>query len=168
MCSFRVSKTSPEVTTVTEPPNQLVAFTLDEQCYGLRLETVERIVRVVEVTALPKAPEIVLGVINLQGQIVPVLDVRTRFGLPKRELNLTDQLLVAHTAKRTVAIGVDSVIGVVARPLLNITEAERIVPSLEYVEGVAKLRDGMLLIHDLDRFLALDEEKQLEDSLRRT
>jgi purine-binding chemotaxis protein CheW len=148
--------------------SQLVAFTLDGQSYALHLESVKRIVRMVEVVALPKAPEIVLGVINLQGKIVPVLDIRGRFGLPKRQPQLADHLIVAQTAKRTVVIGVDSVSGVVEQRPQDITEAERIVPGLEYVQGVAKLQDDMLLIHDLDRFLSLDEEKQLEDALTRT
>lgn len=150
---------------MTGPPNQLVAFMLDEQCFALRLECVEQIVRAVEVTALPKAPEIVLGVINLQGNIVPVLNIRKRFGLPKPQLNLTDQLIVARTKRRTVALSVDSVSAIVERQPDDITEAERILPDLEYVLGVAKLQGGMLLIHDLDRFLALDEEEQLEGAL---
>ena len=154
--------------TINGALSQLVAFTLDGQFYALRLESVESTVRAVEVTPLPKSPEIVLGVINLRGKIVPVLDIRTRFGLPKRQPQLTDHLVVAQTAKRTVAIGVDSVSGVVQRRRQDITKAERIVPGLEYVQGVAKLQDGMLLIHDLDKFLSLDEEKQLQDALTRT
>lgn len=145
--------------------NQLVAFSLDGQSYALRLDSVQRIVPVVEVTPLPAAPEIVLGIVNLWGKIVPVLDVRRRFKLPKQELNLSDQLVVARTAKRTVALVVDSVRGVVERSPQEITEAGLILPGLEYVQGVAKLQDGMLLIHDLDTFLSLDEEKQLEGAM---
>ncbi|MBF8302857.1 MAG: cheW40H-4 [Candidatus Dadabacteria bacterium] len=67
--------------------NQLVVLTLDEQRYALHLSAVERIVRVVEVTPLPKAPEIVLGVVNVQGQIIPVINIRKRFstGLKSHE-----------------------------------------------------------------------------------
>ncbi|HEV2175700.1 MAG TPA: chemotaxis protein CheW [Terriglobia bacterium] len=146
-------------------PSQLVAFALDGQQYALRLRAVQQIVRMVEVTPLPKAPEIVLGVVNLQGKIIPVLNVRERFGLRDRETNLRDQLIVAQTAKRSVALVVDSVTSVIERSRDEITEAARIVPGAEYVEGVAKLEDGMLFIHDLDRFLSPEEEQQLRDVL---
>jgi purine-binding chemotaxis protein CheW len=156
------------VVIVNGPRDQLVAFTLDERCFALRLESVERIVRTVEVTALPKAPEIVLGVINVQGKIVPVLDIRARFGLPKREFSLSDEMVVARTKRRTVVFNVDSVSAIIARRPEDITAAERILPDLKYVQGVAKLRDGMVVIHDLDRFLSLDEAEQLEGALTRT
>jgi purine-binding chemotaxis protein CheW len=148
--------------------DQLVAFRLDAQHYALHLGSVLRVVPVVEVTRLPAAPEVVLGVINLHGKIVPVLDLRRRFGLPKRELSLSDQLVVARTAKRTVALLVDSVSGVVERPPQEITGAGMILPGLEYLGGVAKLQDGMLLIHDLDTFLSLDEEEQMEGAMTET
>lgn len=148
--------------------SQLVTFKLSERLYALRVESVKRVARVVEITGLPKAPEIVLGVINLHGQIVPVLDIRRRFGLAKRELMLTDQLVVARTAKWTVAIRVDSVHGIIAKRHDDITQPETVLPGLEYVQGIAKLSDGLVVIHDLDRFLALDEEKQLESALTRS
>jgi purine-binding chemotaxis protein CheW len=159
------SSTNPRVSKVTGTPSRLVRFSLERECYAVRLESVERIARVVEVTALPKAPEIVVGIVNLQGSIVPVLDVRSRFGLPKREINLTDQLLFARTAKRTVALVVDSVSGIVECQPEDITAAERIAPGLEHIQGIARLSHGMLLIHDLDKFLSLDEEKQLDGAL---
>ncbi len=74
--------------------NQLVVFTLEEQRYALYLSAVERIVRIVEITPLPKALEIVFGVINVQGQVVPVVDIRKRFRLPEREMSLSDQLIM--------------------------------------------------------------------------
>jgi purine-binding chemotaxis protein CheW len=67
--------------------NQLVVLTLDEQRYALHLSAVERIVRMVEITPLPKAPQIVLGVVNVQGRIVPIVNIRKRFstGLKSHE-----------------------------------------------------------------------------------
>ena len=93
----------------------------------------------VEVTPLPKAPVIVLGVVSLYGTVVPVLSIRRRVGLTEGEASLSDQLIVADTASRSVALVVDAVIGVVERSTEEITEAERIVPGAEYVEGIAKL-----------------------------
>ena len=148
--------------------NQLLAFSLDRQGYALRLGCVQRVARMVEVTPLPKAPEIVLGVVNVQGEIIPVLNMRKRFGLRERETNLSDQLVIARGAGRSVALVVDSVTGLLQRSTGEITATDEIVPGAEYVEGVAKLEDGILFIHNLDRFLSLDEEKQLQGSLGET
>jgi purine-binding chemotaxis protein CheW len=148
--------------------NQLVVFALDEQRYALHLSAVERIVKVVEVTPLPKAPEIVLGVVNLQGRIIPAVNIRKRFGLPGRDVNLSDQLIIANTSRRTVALVADSVSGVVERSANEVIAGGKILPGMEYVEGVAKLTDGMVLIHDLDRFLSLEEENKLDDAVKNT
>jgi len=145
--------------------NQLVVFTLDNHRYALHLAVVERAVRMVEITPLPKAPEIVSGVINLQGRIVPVLNIRKRFRLPERKTNLSDQLLIARTARRTVALVVDAVCGVSDHATQETVVAPTIVPGLEYVTGVVKLEDGMLFIHNLDRFLSLEEEEALETAI---
>jgi len=79
---------------------QLVVFTLDDRRYGLALSAVERAVRMVDVTPLPQAPQIVLGVVNVQGRVVPVVNLRRRFRLPERDFALADQLLIARTARR--------------------------------------------------------------------
>ena len=147
---------------------QLVVFTLDEQRYALRLGVIERIVRAVEITPLPKAPEIVLGVVNMQGRIVPVVNIRKRFRLPERTLEPSDQLIFAHTSKRSVALVADSVSGVIECLKDQVIGAEAVVSGLQYVEGVMKLEDGMVLIHDLDKFLSLEEEETLDEALKKT
>jgi purine-binding chemotaxis protein CheW len=144
---------------------QLVLFTLDEQRYALDLAVVERAVRVVDVTPLPKAPPIVLGIINVNGDIVPVYDLRRRFRLPEREINLTDQLMIANTSRQTVALLVGGVDGVLEVAEEEIASAQEILPEIEYVHGVVKLQDGLVLIHDLDQFLSPEEERTLEGAL---
>ena len=142
--------------------NQFVVFTLDEQRFGLELTAVERVVRRVEITPLPKAPEIVLGVVNVRGRVIPVVDIRRRFRLPERKPALSDQIIIARTAQRPVALAVDAAIEVLDRPQEDIIEALRVLPGIEYVEGVLKLEDGLILIHDLNRFLSLEEEAALD------
>lgn len=139
-----------------------VVFLLDGQRYALHLSAVERTVRMVEITPLPKAPQIVHGVINVKGQIVPVLNIRKRFNLADREMHLNDQLIIARTARRTVALVADGVSDVIERPAEDIIAPGMIVPGMEHVEGVVKLDDGMIFIHDLDSFLSLEEEHALE------
>ncbi len=147
---------------------QLIVFTLGEQRYALRLAAVDRVMRAVAISPLPQAPGIVLGLVNVQGRIIPIINVRRRFGLPQREIALTDQIVIAHTARRTVGLVVDGVADVIAYPAQAMTEAQTILPSMAYVEGVVKLPDGLVLIHDLDRFLSLEEETSLEQALEAT
>lgn len=142
-----------------------VVFYLDELRMALALSTVERVVRAVYFSQLPDAPQIVLGVVNLQGRIIPVVNMRARFRLPDREVALTDRLIIAQTGRRTAALFVDSVAGVVEYPGPALVGAGDILSGLEYVTGVAKLDDGMIFIHDLDRFLSLDEEETLDRAL---
>ncbi|MFH1081491.1 MAG: chemotaxis protein CheW [Pseudomonadota bacterium] len=144
---------------------RLVAFNLDDQKFALFLSAVIRIISVVEITSLPKAPEIVLGVINMHGRIIPVFDIRKRFRLHQKEMQLSDQLMIAQTTKRTVALLVDSVSGVVEVPEEEIVAGGEILPDLEYVEGVMKKEGGMIFIHDMERFLSLHEEKVLGEAM---
>lgn len=144
---------------------QIIVFTLDENRYALRLSCVERAVRMVEVTPLPKAPEIVLGVINVQGEIIPVLNIRKRFQLPEQEPRLGDQLIIARTTRRAVALVANSVSEVVFLPEEELVEPQSVLPGVEYVEGMIKCDDGMIFIHDLDTFLSLGEEQELEAAI---
>lgn len=150
------------------PPLRIVSFTLERSRYALPLDAVERVVPVVEFTPLPKAPEIVLGIVNLEGRIIPVVNVRRRFGHPDREVRLSDQLIVARTSRRPVALLVDRVDGLTERAEHEIIQAPDVLPGLEYVRGVAKLADGLVLIHDLDTFLSLEEEQRLDEALAPT
>lgn len=144
---------------------QLVVFTLDDRRYGLPLSAVERAVRMVDVTPLPQAPQIVLGIVNVQGRVMPVVDPRRRFRLPARDFTLIDQLLIARTARRPVALAADAVTGVLEYSAQEAAGARDIVPGIEYVEGVVKLPDGLVLIHDLDKFLSLEEETALDRAI---
>lgn len=158
-CAFAGEARGPE-----ERPmlNQLVVFIIGEQRYALPLTTVQRVVRMVEVTPLPKAPEVVLGVIDVQGSVIPVVSMRKRFGSAEPESSLSDQLIVADTGTRTVALVVNSVIGVMERTTEEVTGAESIVSGAEYVEGITRLEGGMVFVHDLHRFLSKQEEHQLD------
>jgi purine-binding chemotaxis protein CheW len=145
---------------------QLVIFRLDEQRYALPLALVDRIVRAVEVTALPKSPDIVVGAIVVAGSVLPVLNIRRRFRLPEREISPADQFLIAHTTHRTVVLVVDEAQGVIERPRSEIVASAQIVPGLEHIQGVINLDDGLVLIHDLEETLSLDEERALGEAMR--
>jgi purine-binding chemotaxis protein CheW len=148
--------------------DQMLVFALDEQRYALRLNSVKRIVRIPEITLLPKAPEIVLGVVNVQGKIIPVIDIRKRFRLSHRDLDISHHLVMACTSRRNVGLVVDMAIDVIERTEEDAIAAEGICPNLNYVEGVVKLDGGLILIHNLDTFLSLEEDRVLEQAMART
>lgn len=155
-------KRSDEINSIAR---QYVVFTLEEQRYALHLASVERTVSAVEIVPLPKAPDIVRGVINVRGQIIPVLNIRKRLRLPEREIELNDQIVLARTARRSIAFVTDSVNGIVERSEEEVIPSEKVIPGLEYVEGVIKLEDGLILVNDIDSFFLLEEEKELDKAL---
>jgi purine-binding chemotaxis protein CheW len=142
-----------------------VAFTLDEGHYALDLSAVERITQTVEITPLPEAPDIVLGIINIKGKIIPVVNIRRRFRLSEKDIEPTNRLIIARTLKRTVALVVDVVLGVIETPEDRVVKADTVLPGLDYVQGVVKMEDGMILIHDLNKFLSLEEEQTLDTAI---
>jgi purine-binding chemotaxis protein CheW len=139
----------------------LVTLSLDDQRCALPLSAVERVVRMVEVTRLLDAPAIVAGIVNVEGRVMPVIDLRRRLALPERETALTDHLIVARTAQRPVALIADAVGGVVECSEADVFAADEIVPGLQHIAGVARLDDGMLVIHDLNRLLSVEEDRAL-------
>ena len=144
---------------------ELVVFRLDELRIALRLAAVERVVRAVQVTRLPQAPEIVLGVINLQGRAIPIVDFRCRFQLGRREPRISDQMIIARTEKRPVGLIVDAVEGMLSVAEEAIAPAQTVMPGIRQIDGVVALPDGLLFIHDLDKFLSIDEERELDAAL---
>ncbi|MDB6094892.1 MAG: CheW protein [Verrucomicrobia bacterium] len=143
-----------------------MVFRLGEQLYAISLAAVQRVVAAVEITILPGGPAIVLGVINVSGQVIPVFNMRRRFGLPEREITPADQFLIAQTARRTVALVVDGAQSVMECPASEIIETTQLVARSEHIDGVLKLPDGLVLIHDLEKFLSSAETQALDDALR--
>jgi purine-binding chemotaxis protein CheW len=141
-----------------------LVFTLDEQQYALGLGAVERIVRAAAITPLPKAPDIILGILDIQGEVLPVIDVRKRFRRPAREIRPADQFIIARARSLKVALLVDAAQGVVEEAAGQIAPDD-FISGMEYVSGVTRTDDGLVLIHDLDRFLSLEEEKLLLDAM---
>jgi len=146
--------------------DQIVVFTLDELLYALPLPAVVKVIHAIEIRHLPKAPEIISGIINVKGQIIPVVDIRKRFGLAASEIDPDDRLIIADTGKRQVAILVDAVTGIKDLAPGQQKQSKETLPFAEHLRGVAKVDDELILIYDLEQFLSLDEEKQLEHALK--
>jgi len=146
--------------------DRIVVFIIDEQSYALSLNAVVKVIHAIEIKHLPKAPEIVSGIINVKGQIIPVIDIRKRFGLAEREIYLDDRMIIADTGKRHVAILVDAVTGISDLAPGHLAVAKETLPFAEHLRGVAKVENELILIYDLEEFLSLDEEKILEQALK--
>lgn len=157
------NKMNGSLQTVTD---QIVVFSLDELLYALPLQTVVRVIYAVETRHLPKAPEIISGIINVKGQIIPVADIRKRFGLVTREIDPDDRLIIADAGKRQIAILVDTVTGIRDLAPGQQKKAEETLPFAEHLRGVAKIDNELILIYDLEQFLSLDEDKELEQALK--
>lgn len=138
---------------------KIMIFTLDGQRYGIALAAVDQVVRMVEITPLPGVPDFVRGVINVQGAIIPVVDLRCRLGLPTRPVELDDQLLITRFAGRSMALTADSALEVCDCRQEAVTWADDILPDLPFLSGIAKLADGLILIHDLERLLSPHESQ---------
>ena len=144
---------------------QMVVFCVEGQRHALRLEAVERVTPAAALTPLPGAPAAVLGAIDVGGRILPVFSMRRHLGRPDRAVRLSDVLVVARTARRSVALLVDEVQAVRAGPPTTVDPAS-VAPALPTVDGLVRLDDGLLLIHDLERLLSREDERMLEAAMR--
>ena len=144
---------------------QLVVFRLDAQRYALSLSSVERVVRAVEVTILPDAPPIVIGAIDVEGHILPVLNLRRRFGLPERAISPSQQFVIACTSGRMIVLVVDEVQQVIDCPIVEMVPPIHVAAGPEQLQGVVRLDDGLVLIHNLKNVLSLSEASALDEAM---
>ena len=145
----------------------IVIFSVENQRYALPLSAVDRVVRAVEVTPLPEGPDVVCGAVNVQGRIIPVINLRRRLGLDEREILISDQFIIARASKWSIALIVDSVNGVISQSGTDVIDSNEIVPGMKYIEGVVKFGDEMVMVHNLERLLSLEEERALEYAITR-
>jgi len=144
---------------------QLVCFRLGDENFGLDIYKVHDINRRVDITKIPKSPKFVEGVINLRGNIVPVIDLRKRFEMPKLESHTKEnRIVVIENSGQVVGLAVDAVTEVLRIPVDAIEPTPDMVKSevdSRYIEGITKLSDSRLLIVlDTDKIFS-DEEKKL-------
>ncbi len=142
---------------------QLVTFSIGEEEFGVEILKVREIIRMLEITRVPRAPEFVEGVINLRGSVIPILDLRKRFGLVSKDNDKDTRIVVINIHNMTVGFIVDSVSQVLRIPANTVEPPPPVVAGLdsEYIEGVGKLEDRLLILLDLDRLLSSEERDVL-------
>jgi len=143
---------------------QLVTFHVGDEEFGVDILEVREINRMMDITRVPHAPDFVEGVINLRGQVIPVVDLRTRFHLGAVEHDKSTRIVVVELKEKVVGFLVDSVSEVLRVPRERIEPPPPIVGSIEseYLQGVIKLDDRLLILLDLHKLLSGGEARELE------
>ena len=143
---------------------QLVTFHVGEEEFGVNILDVREINRMMDVTRVPHAPAFVEGVINLRGQVIPVVDLRKRFGLEPLQRDRNTRIVVVELGQKVVGFVVDSVSEVLRVPESLVEPPPPIVGTVEreYLQGVVKLEDRLLILLDLYRLLGRGEAAELE------
>ena len=146
-----------------EELRQFISFSVGEEEFGLELLRVREIIRVREITWLPKAPSFVKGIINLRGDVIPLIDLRKKFGLGRREDTAQTRVIVVEVEGRRIGIVVDSASQVVRIPAGQIEPPPPVLGgfSQEFVRGVGKLDDKLVILLDPDAMLTADEKADL-------
>ena len=141
-------------------------FTCDEVGYGFPVEHVTEIVALLDITEVPDMPEYVKGVINLRGRVLPVIDIRIRFGLKDVEYHDRTCVIILSTGNQTVGVIVDAVNEVIKIPHENIESAPRMSgegQSGEFIEAMGKVGDSVKILLDIERLLAGINLELMED-----
>ncbi len=143
---------------------QLVSFQLAEEEYGIEITRIREIILMGEITRVPQTPHYVKGLINLRSTVIPVIDLRARFGLPEEELTDHARIMVLHVGSKTIGIVVDAV-----SEVLRVTQ-DQMAPTpptvagagQEYLTGLVKLEDRLLILLDIEKLLGEEDTAALD------
>lgn len=158
-----------EKKTVTEETIQIVSFKLGDEEFGVDVFQIREIVTLDKgITRVPKSPNFVEGVINLRGDIIPIIDLRKRFGLSLPPMGLNSRVIIVELGDEGSRVGmiVDAVIGVSRIPKSSIKEAPSITKGVDayYISGVAELDDRLIVLLNLERALSKEEVKEITEA----
>ncbi len=145
---------------------QVVSFHLGSEEYGVDISQVQEIIRMVEITHVPRAPHFMEGVINLRGQLIPIIDLRTRFSMGRAEHTKSTRIVVTEIGSKRVGIVVDSVSEVLNIPMEQVEDAPDMIAGVgtEYIQGVGKVNDRLIILLDLTMVISGEEKTQLEST----
>ncbi len=143
---------------------QLVSFRLAQEEYGIEITKVQEIILMGEITRVPQTPDYIKGLINLRSTVIPIVDLRLRFGLAQEEATDETRIMVVNVAGKTIGIIVDAVSEVLRISHEQIAPPPPTVAGLgrEYLTGLVKLENRLLILLDIDRILGQEETACLE------
>jgi purine-binding chemotaxis protein CheW len=144
---------------------QWVTYRLDEETYGINVMQVQEVLRYTEIAPVPGAPDYVLGIINLRGNVVTVIDTRSRFGLPRTETTDNSRIVIIESDEQVVGILVDSVAEVVYLRSSEIDSAPNVgtEESAKFIQGVSNQKEQLLILVDLNKLLSDDEWDEMSN-----
>jgi purine-binding chemotaxis protein CheW len=147
-----------------DPILQWVTFKLDNETYGINVMRVQEVLRYTEIAPVPGAPSYVLGIINLRGNVVTVIDTRQRFGLNNGEISDNTRIVIIEADKQVVGIMVDSVAEVVYLRQSEIETAPNVgnEESAKFIQGVCNKNNELLILVELDKMMSEEEWSELE------
>ena len=142
---------------------QLVTFSIGEEEFGVNILKVQEIIRTMDITKVPRAPAFVEGVINLRGKVIPIIDLRKRFGLFSKPEDKDTRIVVIEINNIIVGFVVDAVSEVLRIPASTVEPPPPVVAGVEsdYINGVGKLKDRLLIMLDLDKILSSEDMDML-------
>jgi purine-binding chemotaxis protein CheW len=145
---------------------QVVGFRIGNETFGVRIASVREIVRVPEITSVPSAPETVEGVINLRGKIIPVMDLRKRFGHVDIQSDKKNRILVVELDNKLIGLIVNAASEVLKIPPSEIEAPGSVFAEGEssYVTGVGKLKGRLIILLDVSKLLHKQEVRRLEEA----
>ena len=148
-----------------DPVIQWVTFRLDGEVYGINVMQVQEVLRVSEIAPVPGAPDYVMGIINLRGNVVTVIETRKRFGLSQGEIDDSSRVVIIESGENVVGILVDSVAEVVDLKRSEIESSPNVGndESSKYIEGVATHNENLLILVDINKLLSIEEWMELEE-----
>ena len=150
---------------MADTATQLISFTIGKQLLSIPIAVVEHNERAVEVTPLRKVPRNILGIIDYHGEIIPVLNLRKRLGIPDRSVASSDRLIIIRTSSFRMALVVDEVKEVISRDNDPTTTEGMFHDKIE-TEGITRCCDGLVLIYDPEKLLSSIEELDLDKALK--
>lgn len=147
------------------PVLQWVTFLLDGETYGVNVMQVQEVLRYTEIAPVPGAPGYVLGIINLRGNVVTVIDTRNRFGLPPADITDNSRIVIIEAESHVVGILVDAVAEVVYLKASEVETAPNVgnEESAKFIQGVCNKDDQLLILVELDKMLTEDEWAEVQD-----
>ena len=142
---------------------QVACFRLGEELYAADIMRIKEIIRHQKLTALPKPPHFVEGVLNLRGTVIPVIDLRKRFDLPAAPYGRDTRLLIVTVGLQVLGLVVDEVTEVISVPVKDIKQPPQAARGIgpEYLIGVCLVRDSLIMLLNLDRILSERESEEL-------
>ena len=144
---------------------KIIVFSLGHEEYGVEVEKVKTIERMMKLTRVPKTPVFIKGVINLRGVVIPVIDLRSRFGLPEKEYTDNSRMIIVSQGDIEVGMIVDSANDVTDIDADAVENPPEIVGGIraKYLDGIAKIGDRLLVLLNLEQVLNKQELQQLEE-----